>query len=82
MLLGSLLEGYFYSLFMKACTDRFLSVLRKAVYSSLSLHLAFINWLLLIGNYYTFGGTALSSFDFYPKIVLRSSSGVVTGAML
>ena len=40
MLLGSLLEGYFYTLFMKARTDRFLSVLPGVVYSSLSWHLA------------------------------------------
>ena len=42
MLLGSLLKGYFYNSFMKARTNRFLSVLRGGVYSSLSLHFAFI----------------------------------------
>ena len=41
MLLGSLLEGYFYNSFTKAFTDRFLSGHYGVVYSSLSLHLMF-----------------------------------------
>ena len=41
MLLGSLLEGYFYNSFTKAFTDRFLSGHHGVVYSSLSLHLMF-----------------------------------------
>ena len=40
MLLGSLLEGYFYNSFTKAFTDRFLSGHYGVVYSSLSWHLA------------------------------------------
>lgn len=61
---GPLLEGYFYSSFMKACTGRFLSVLRGAVYSSLSLHFGVAIWLLFISSYYTFCNIGLSSLDF------------------
>ena len=70
MLFGPLLEGYFYNSFMKARTVRFLSVLRGVVYSSLSLHLEFSIWLLLIGIYYTFFNVGLSSLDFLSAIFI------------
>ena len=56
LLLGPLLEGYFYTLFMKARIDRFLSGFHGDVYSSLSLHLIFGCCLLVIIIPLNYGG--------------------------